>query len=368
MRIAILNNNLGEAGGAERYTHDVATGLEQRNHQIYLRDLSGDVLGDLEKFNPEVVYLQNVFDSALTEGILAKYPTWRFIHDHQTYCPGSSKYWFRSNKICPRPFSYGCAVQGFTQHCMSRRPAKIWRELSTRPKLLGATRNLRGLVVASQFMKEQLVLNQIPTEKITVNPLFISPDWEASISSAQVTESSPSAILSIGRVFIEKGVEYLLRSCQLLVASYQLKIIGDGWDLERLKGLTKSLGLGDKVEFLGWLDHKEVARYLAGSRMLVVPSIWPEPFGIIGLEAMAWAKPVVAFDSGGISTWLRDGQNGFLVPRLDVSVMAKKIAQLLTDPTLATKLGQRGREIVRSEFTVARHVKVLEEVFGYAVS
>lgn len=368
MRIAILNNNLGEAGGAERYTHDVATGFEQRNHQIFLGDLSGDVLGDLEKFNPEVVYLQNVFDLALTEGILAKYPTWRFIHDHQTYCPGSSKYWFRSNKICPVPFSYSCALSGFTQHCMSRRPAKIWRELRTKPKLLETTRNLRGLIVASQFMKEQLVLNQVPTEKITVNPLFISPDWEAIISSAQVTESSPPAILFIGRVFIEKGVEYLLRSCQLLDASYQLKIIGDGWDLERLRGLAKSWGLKDRVEFSGWLGHSEVARHLASCRMLVVPSIWPEPFGIIGLEAMAWAKPVVAFDSGSISAWLRDGQNGFLVPRLDVSVLAEKIDQLLNHPSLAIRLGQRGREIVRSEFTIARHVKVLEEVFGHAVS
>lgn len=368
MRMAILNNNLGEAGGAERYTHDVAAGFEQRNHQIYLHDLSGDVLRDLAKFKPEVVYLQNVFDFALTEKIKAKYPTWRFIHDHQTYCPGSSKYWFSSNKICPVPFSYSCALSGLTQHCMSRRPDKIWRELRTKPKLLETTRNLRGLVVASQFMKEQLVLNQIPTEKITVNPLFISPDWEVIASSAQVTESSPPAILFIGRVFIEKGVEYLLRACQLLANSYQLQIIGDGWDLERLRGLAKAWELRGKVDFLGWLEHAEVAKHLASCRMLVVPSIWPEPFGIIGLEAMAWAKPVVAFDSGGISTWLRDGRNGFLVPRLDVAKLAEKINQLLADKLLTDKLGMAGREILKREFTLERHVKILEEIFKHASS
>lgn len=363
MKIALVNNNLGQAGGAERYTHDVAYGLRQLGHQVEMFDLSNSLMERLGNFQPTIVYLQNVFDPQITVAINERFRTFRFIHDHQTYCPGSSKYWFKSDQICPVPFSYSCAIRGFTQNCMSRRPAKIWQQLRSMPSLLRVTKELMGLVVASEFMKTQLVLNGISPEKITVNPLFVDPRWEAEKVAFEVKPADPPLILFIGRVFLEKGVEYLLRSCQLSVASYQLKIIGDGWDLERLKGLTKSLGLGDKVEFLGWLEHQKVSKYSASCRMLVVPSIWPEPFGIIGLEAMYFGKPVVAFDSGGISTWLRDGQNGFLVPRLDVAKLAEKIDKLLADRLLADKMGSVGKEILHREFTIERHLRVLEEVF-----
>lgn len=366
MKIALVNNNLGQAGGAERYTHDVAYGLEKRGQQVRMFDLSDGLIERLDNFQPTVVYLQNVFDPQITVNVNNRFKTFRFIHDHETYCPGSSKYWFRTNKICPAPFSYQCAVRGFTQHCMSRRPAKILKELWSKPSLLKVTKELKGLVVASEFMKKQLVLNGVSPEKITVNPLFVDPRWEAGKPSFEMRQADPPSILFIGRVFIEKGAEYLLRACQLLANSYQLKIIGDGWDLERLKGLAKSWGLEDRVEFLGWLEHQKVSEYLAACRMLVVPSIWPEPFGIIGLEAMYFGKPVVAFDSGGISTWLRDGQNGFLVPRLDGTKLAERIDELLADKLLADKMGSLGREILSREFTIERHLQVLEEVFANA--
>lgn len=366
MKIALVNNNLGQTGGAERYLHDVTYGLRQRGHQVEMFDLSAGLIDRLDSFQPTVVYLQNVFDPQITVRLNERFNTFRFIHDHQTYCPGSSKYWFRTNKICPVPFSYQCAVRGFTQHCMSCRPAKIWQELWSKPSLLRVTKELKGLIVASEFMKEQLILNGVPSEKITVNPLFVDPRWENERPSSGTRLAEPPPILYIGRVFIEKGVEYLLRACQLLASGYQLRVIGDGWDLERLKELTKSFGIGDKVEFLGWLEHQRVSGYLASCRMLVVPSIWPEPFGIIGLEAMYFRKPVVAFDSGGISTWLRDGQNGFLVSRLDVTKLAEKISELLADKLLADRMGAVGKEILLREFTIDRHLQVLEEVFANA--
>jgi len=367
MRIALVNNKLSQEGGAERYLYDVTYGLQQRGHTVEMFS-EAEALAKLNGFRPEVVYLQNVFDADLATTLARRFPTFRFIHDHQTYCPGSSKYWFRTNQICSVPFSYACPVRGFTQHCMSRRLRKIWQELRSKPKLLKITKELRGLVVASEFMGSQLLTNGIPEEKITVNPLFIDPRWEAEKFSAEPKLAEPPLILFIGRVFLEKGVEYLLRATQLLANSYQLKVVGDGWDLERLVRLSRSLSLAEKVEFIGWLPHEKVAKLLASCRMLIVPSIWPEPFGIIGLEAMYWGKPVVAFDSGGISTWLRDGENGFLVPRLDINELAEKIDQLLADELLAEKLGMRGRELLQKEFTLERHLKVLEKVFSYGGS
>jgi len=379
MRIVVVNNTLDEGGGAERYTHDIVYGLRQEGHQVFLGGFSWgekrpsegatllspsceETLKALGPFRPEVVYLQNIFQADLIEALSRAYPTWRFIHDHATYCPGHSKYWFKGDQICPVPVSWQCGVRAFTKRCMSRRPAALWQQLQRVPQVLTACRQLRGLVVASDFMKSQLILNQIPQEKITVNPLFVNPRWPLA-ASQEGQETEPPTILYVGRVYLEKGVEYLLRAGRLLKNNFRLKIIGDGWDLPRLKNLAAAWGMTELVEFTGWLPHKDVARHFQEARLLVVPSIWGEPFGIIGLEAMYYQKPVVAFDSGGIATWLRDGETGFLVPRLSVEGLAEKIDQLLAAPSLAQKLGKQGHQRLTEEFTLKRHLSKLEEIF-----
>jgi glycosyltransferase involved in cell wall biosynthesis len=68
------------------------------------------------------------------------------------------------------------------------------------------------------------------------------------------------------------------------------------------------------VSFTGWIDTGERARLLAATDVVVVPSIWPEPYGLSGLEALAAGLPVAAFRSGGIPEWLRDGVTGALAP------------------------------------------------------
>ena len=84
--------------------------------------------------------------------------------------------------------------------------------------------------------------------------------------------------------------------------------------------------------------------------MLVLPSLWPEPFGLVGPEAMAYGKPVVAFDVGGVREWLVDRVNGLLVPRGDVPSLAAAIAELQMDPQLRARLGEGARLCVKERF------------------
>jgi glycosyltransferase involved in cell wall biosynthesis len=175
-------------------------------------------------------------------------------------------------------------------------------------------------------------------------------------------------ILFVGRVFKEKGVDHLIRACALLKQDFNLVVVGDGWDLERCKSIAHDLGLQDKVDFKGFLPSKKVARLYQQSRIVAVPSVWPEPFCLTGLEAMSYKKPVVAYDSGGISQWLRNGKNGFLVERLSGKGLAEKLDLLLKDVSLAEKMGNEGYNIVRDKFTFKRHLDELEELFEKVVS
>jgi len=95
----------------------------------------------------------------------------------------------------------------------------------------------------------------------------------------------------------------------------------------------------------------------------VVSSVWPEPFGMVGPEAMRYGLPVVGFDAGGIKEWLIDGENGFLVPWMDTSGFAVRIEELLRNKELGRQLGRNGRERVNSVYSASRQVDRLEKIF-----
>jgi glycosyltransferase involved in cell wall biosynthesis len=95
-------------------------------------------------------------------------------------------------------------------------------------------------------------------------------------------------------------------------------------------------------------------------------SVWPEPFGAAGLEAMRCGLPVVAFDAGGIREWLLDGVNGFLVPWMDRGAFARSVDTLLADKVLASRLGQRGRQLADERFNLDGYIDGIEGLLGRA--
>jgi len=97
--------------------------------------------------------------------------------------------------------------------------------------------------------------------------------------------------------------------------------------------------------------------------VVVVSSVWPEPFGAVGLEGMRYGLPVVAFDAGGIKEWLIDGCNGFLIPWMDRAAFAAKVEQLLRDKPLARELGEHGRRAIAEHYEFSKYIDGLEELF-----
>ena len=140
------------------------------------------------------------------------------------------------------------------------------------------------IVVASEFMKKILLYNGFQEKLINVIPLFTYiPDIEK-----QSVSNSDSFILSLGRLAPEKGMDFLLRAFSSIKGNVRLVILGNGPALEELKTLTKRLGISERVSFPGWVSHNEIGTFFRKSKFVVVPSISPESFGLVGIEAMSY--------------------------------------------------------------------------------
>jgi glycosyltransferase involved in cell wall biosynthesis len=140
-------------------------------------------------------------------------------------------------------------------------------------------------------------------------------------------------------------------------------ILGDGSQRADCERLSQRLGLQSRVTFAGFVPQARIAGYYRDASLAVMSSLWPEPFGATGLEAMRCGLPVVAFDAGGIREWLLDGVNGFLVPWMDRATFATRVDTLLRDKELARRLGDNGRRFADERFNFSAYIDGLEKLF-----
>jgi glycosyltransferase involved in cell wall biosynthesis len=167
---------------------------------------------------------------------------------------------------------------------------------------------------------------------------------------------------TITRFREEKGNEYLLRAMPAVIEKnprVKLLIAGEGPLRAELESLHRELGLGDRVEFVGF--RRDIADFLSLADIIVIPSLM-EGFGLVMAEAMAVGRPVVATRAGGMVEIATDGKDALLVRPGDPQDLADGINRLLADPELARRLAlnaMAGRE----RFGILSNVKKLEKMY-----
>ena len=170
-------------------------------------------------------------------------------------------------------------------------------------------------------------------------------------------------VLFVGRLNYYKGVEYLIEAMKDVVAN--LVIIGEGPEKENLKLKAKSLKLDKKVFFLPHQEGKSLINYYRASSVFVLPSIFrSEAFGIVLIEAMACAKPVVSTELGtGTSFVNQDGVTGFVVPPRDSQALARAIEKILENEKMAREFSQNSRERAKKEFSLDKMLERTAQVY-----
>jgi glycosyltransferase involved in cell wall biosynthesis len=386
MRILHICDYYQPLGGTEYYILNISKSLEASGHKVSViygkkndenspmserasyyvpeilnstKALSVDLMEKMQNIleleSPDIIYIHNISNYALATWLNKRKPLVRYIHDQRICCPKGDKMFSFQGRLCNSPCGVACVLNSYSRLCMPGFPLFWTRKFLDILHEMKTFRQIK-IIVASVYMRKFLVSNRFSENNVTVNPYFCT--FEGCES-----QSFGNNILFIGRLERAKGVQYLIKSMKWWPDSLRLIVIGSGKYERILKHLSRKMKLDSRIDFLGALPNTQVAEYYANCLCVAVPSIWGEPFGIIGLEAMCHSKPVVAFNVGGIPEWLVDGKTGFLVERKNIRELADKINLLFKDKNNAAVLGETARSYYESHFKQNLHIARLLEIF-----
>lgn len=389
MRILFVHERFGALGGAEANAVITAEELKTRGNTVGLlhgpntgrgeakwdsvfewrRPLKIDLKGtaivvrdDVCDFVPDLIYVHKMHDLGVIQSLVdSGLPLVRMVHDHDIYCMRSYKYFYRTREICTRAASaycvYGCGAFIARNHDEGF-PLK-YVSYAAKKREIALNRKFDRMIVVSNYMRDELTKNGFDPARVEIHP----PVPRAGDPNLHSSFSDRNLILYAGQIIRGKGVDVLLESLALLTVPFECIILGDGSHRPYCEALARKLGLQDRVSFKGFVPQEELKEYYRECSAVALSSVWPEPVATIGLEVMRYGLPVVGFDSGGIRDWLHDGINGYLVPWMDRARFAQALERLLRDKDHARTLGQRGLEMVTSQYDFGGYVDGLESLF-----
>jgi len=194
-------------------------------------------------------------------------------------------------------------------------------------------------------------------------PVVVCPQFGVDLDVTRRTKPPPGfarpelfTIGYAGRLVPEKGLNTLLEAAATLKGDFRVVLIGSGEAKAELDNLAKRLGITPKVEFIPAVSSQQVAAYMSGMDVFVLPSLtkpnWKEQFGRVLIEAMACETPVVGSSSGEIPYVI--GEAGLIFPEGDSHSLAAHLQNLLDNPTLRANLAQRGLTRVKANYTQAQ--------------
>ena len=170
-------------------------------------------------------------------------------------------------------------------------------------------------------------------------------------------------VLLVGRIVPHKGVEHFVEAARY-VPDARFLVAGGGSSLDAMKRLALSMGVADRVRFLGRISDDRLPEVYAACDVFVLPSVSRlEAFGIVALEAMSTGKPVIVADIPGVREIIEDGRDGLLTDPVNPRDLAEKIRRLLSEPKARQTMGARGREKVLESFSIERVTDRIEAVY-----
>jgi glycosyltransferase involved in cell wall biosynthesis len=304
-------------------------------------------------FAPGVVHIHQLDDPELVRALRTRAPVAISAHGY-TACT-SGVHYFRPGHECDRGHGVGCIGNLVARGCAhTRHPKTLPNKYRRSTRALAALGHADLAISYSGVVDRHLAANGIARRRIV--PLF--PTVAPSRGSGHATRRR---VVFAGRIAAPKGVGVLIRAARDVDAEFVL--CGDGRELDAMRRLARNLGVQQRVRFAGWLAAAELAREFADASVVAVPSLWPEPFGLVGIEALAASRPVVASLTGGVGDWLRDGVSGLGVAPGDPRALARALDELLADPERQRTMGLAGARDVAARFSPERHVAALLE--GY---
>ena len=322
--------------------------------ELFKRDIAPELrIGDVLSREYSVIHTHQFDEPEVTAYLRRHAPLVSSVHGFSACTSGV--HYFRPGQECRRAHGPGCVPNLLLRGCAHTRDPR-WLPDSYRrvTKARSSLREADLTITYSHAIDRHMAVNGVQRRAIV--PLF---------STVPVVHGSGHEgrrrVVFAGRLVRPKGVEVLVRAARDVDGEFV--ICGSGNRLDSLRRLASRLGVAERVHFRGWLGSHELARELAEASVVAIPSLWPEPFGLVGIEALAAGRPVVASATGGVEDWLDHERTGLCVPAGDDSALASALSSLLDDPRRQRAMGEAGMVSVRERFTEERHVAALLDAY-----
>lgn len=410
MRIAITHWSRRKAGGIETYLSGIICELLRIGHalafwhevdepvdreQIVLpdgvpawcvSDLGADrALAALSAWQPDLIYAHGLVDPKLEAETLKIAPAVFFAHSYYGTCISGAKA-FKNPVVrpCSRSFGWQCLLHYYPHRCGGWSPVTMLREYRRQSRRLELLSSYKAIVTHSDHMRSEYVKHGLATDRVykssyyaynTGNGSDPIKEFQAPSTldgSLTTTQTKPNwRLLFLGRMDFLKGGGVFIDALPEVRASLdrplRVTFAGEGpdrrvWERKAKQVQAQSKGLS--IEFVGWLNGRQLESVWTNCDLLVVPSLWPEPFGQVGIEAGLRGVPVAAFAVGGIPDWLTDGVNGHLASGDPPTAagLAEVIIRCLRDPTTHAHL-RRGAVEMAQHLKMGEHLGDLVKVF-----
>jgi glycosyltransferase involved in cell wall biosynthesis len=310
-----------------------------------------------EMFPPDVVYIWKLTHTSISLAFSARdlgYPTCFYIFDHWL-TEGESddrwyRLWYRSNtnrfyRWLKKPFIFLFETAGL---------------------LHGSSLDLQNVQFASSFLKQaalhagrpvadaKIILWGIDTKKFPFNPSL----------------HIPPRLLFVGQIIPIKGVHTAVEAMEILVRkegfdTLTLTLVGRGGDpeyVDHLKKIVKASDLSENIYFAGFVPHENLLSIYRNHDILLFPSVWEEPFGIVILEAMSCGLGVIGTATGGSAEILQSDETAALIfCKEDAEACAAQIRRLIENPALLDRIRTGGRHRVEETFNFEHTMDTIEK-------
>jgi glycosyltransferase involved in cell wall biosynthesis len=332
-------------------------------------------VGALREWQPDVLYAHGLLDPDVERRTLDVAPAIFFAHDYYGTCITGSKTFTRPIiQPCTREFGWQCLGQYYARGCGGLSPVTMVTQFVKQRNRLDLLRRYAAIVTHSRHMQAEYIKHGLAATRV-FKVKYGSPLGLASSSRVPRNPKAPWHLLFVGRMDMLKGGRELLTALpqvvQRLSQPLRLTLAGDGPQRTAWETLARALLKREPrltVDFRGWIGRDELDRVFDAADLLVLPSLWPEPLALAGLEAARHAVPAVAFDVGGISDWLINGTNGVLAPGNPPTVagLVDALTAVMSDTGLHRRLSE-GAARLSDDFSFEGHLELLQKVFDEVV-
>jgi glycosyltransferase involved in cell wall biosynthesis len=268
----------------------------------------------------------------------------------------------------------GARLTVFTDHFRQPQPLSLATRISlrlwnffvpglARLRLIAISAHIRRTLVDCYGVGASTiatVLNGVNVSRFSGEPNTVRREIRSELGIA--LESA--IVMTVAALIPQKGIDDFLQAAARILArrpDVAFVIVGDGPEDSALRAQADQLGIFSKVRFTGL--RSDVHRLMPAADVIVVPSVWQEPAGLVVLEAMASARPVVATRVGGIPEYLEEGQTGVLVDPGMPQQIAEAVRHLLDSPETAATMGAAGRRRIQRLFTMERWAEETVKVY-----